>query len=603
MSVVELSPLDFILKTGDEKKALLLGIAAYLKKLNAFASVKKTPNLTEYNVGGVISIVEQLETLAKTYKTADGEVNSYLQEEDYFKFLVESWFCYEDCKVNNTAAKLKNYFNQEYDQSGTLASTIGKFILSLEPAINKIKYEMFKVSHKLLTRYSDYIVNGASQESEGTQTPDISTEITSNEVEDIQGLLRSFKTIFKLQKITKLKAAQRSIELRKTGNEFYKSNSSHAAVAKYSEALAYDPQNVALLSNRAAIYQLAKHPDNAIEDLKRAIEIDPSYEAAWTRLGFAYLTIGESLKSIEAYCKAIKLASDNKRVDTYIKRLVHALENAENRAKSSGISAADYSQYTDPIQVIIRNNPGSRPATRGPQSFISPQVTGQSASRPRSGDTYTNNINSNGQNGPPQFRGMPGNRNNGQQNHDGSRTPSNLVNTLNTLGNTILNSEAIGDFISNMQMENNNNASGNRTTSNNDTTNGQAPPAQDGFQNSNDSADRGNREQNGPQNRTQNATHTHGVPQHIQEAIMGALPQGLQGSLGSMLSSVINGGTIVDQSTVVLTLDQDGNPVFSSETANGNTGNGSTGGNNTNRNNNVDDDSDDDLDPADFDLD
>ena len=74
-----------------------------------------------------------------------------------------------------------------------------------------------------------------------------------------------------------------------------------AAIDYYTQALAITPDNKIYLSNRAAAYsQSGKHPQAAADALK-AVEIDPTYAKAWSRLGHARYALGDAKGSMEAY--------------------------------------------------------------------------------------------------------------------------------------------------------------------------------------------------------------------------------------------------------------------------------------------------------------
>lgn len=369
MSIVSLNPLDYILTSNEEKRAFLYGVATYLKRLNSFASSKKTPNLTEYNVGGVVTIVEHLEALASTYRSEEDQELVSEDEDQLFSLLNHSWFCYEDSKNQLSPVSLQSYFNSNFDRSGLLPFRIGQFLLSLEPAINTIKFEMFKVSHSLLARYSDLIKKGESlhlSDPNDTTYQKDKEAVYSQGEDDVKGLLSAFKTLYQLNKITNCNNHVKAHELRKQGNDSFKKSRFGNAIAKYTEAITLDPKNHVIYSNRAAAYTAINDPQSAISDLKESSKLKPDYETAWTRLGFSYLSVGDATKSVEAYCKAIKLASDQNRASQYLQKLCAALEEAETKANENGVTGG-LSQYIGPIQDLRERYAQSRPQTQQSQ--------------------------------------------------------------------------------------------------------------------------------------------------------------------------------------------------------------------------------------------
>jgi len=444
MSRVYLKPLDDILTENNEKRAFLYGVASYLKNLNTFASSKKTPNLTEYNVGGVISIVEQIETLAETYMSSDDQSWVAKESEECYNLLLASWFCYQDSKDQLDPVKMDNFFASDYDVSGKLPLRIGQFLITLEPAINTYKYEMFKVSFNLLARYSDHIKKGELipiTDANDDSYLKYKQEVLDQGHADLQALLRSFKTLFKLKNVDKRNFCTEGFKLRQKGNEYLKQKRYGAAIGKYTEGLNLDPSNYAILSNRAAVFTLVNDPESAIEDLKKAIRIDPGYETAWARLGFSYLSIGDSLKSVEAYAKAIRLASDKNMIVPYIKKLCESLRQAEARARSNGLSDR-LPQFLDPIQSILNANQTTRPQSQ-------PTAASQNQHNQRRGSPIpnVNDLNQPGliqeqlQNMFQQFR----NSNGGGD--AGNGQGGNFVSALNGIGSVLAGSDTFRNFV------------------------------------------------------------------------------------------------------------------------------------------------------------
>lgn len=57
------------------------------------------------------------------------------------------------------------------------------------------------------------------------------------------------------------------------------------AIAAYSKATQLDPTNPVYYSNRAAAHSSVEDHDSAINDAKKAAELDPSFVKAYSRLG------------------------------------------------------------------------------------------------------------------------------------------------------------------------------------------------------------------------------------------------------------------------------------------------------------------------------
>lgn len=68
-----------------------------------------------------------------------------------------------------------------------------------------------------------------------------------------------------------------------------------AAIESYSKAVALDPNNAVYFSNRAAAYASKGDHASAVEDAKRAIEVDPSFVKAYSRLGYSLHSVASDM--------------------------------------------------------------------------------------------------------------------------------------------------------------------------------------------------------------------------------------------------------------------------------------------------------------------
>jgi small glutamine-rich tetratricopeptide repeat-containing protein alpha len=78
-----------------------------------------------------------------------------------------------------------------------------------------------------------------------------------------------------------------------------------SAVDYYTQALALSPDNKIYLSNRAAAYSQSGQHALAAADALKAVEVDPGYAKAWSRLGHARYALGDAKGSMEAYQKGL----------------------------------------------------------------------------------------------------------------------------------------------------------------------------------------------------------------------------------------------------------------------------------------------------------
>lgn len=62
---------------------------------------------------------------------------------------------------------------------------------------------------------------------------------------------------------------------------------------KFSQALAIEPENHILYSNRSAVYSAQDEYQKALEDAEKAIEIKPDWSKGHARKGAAYRGLGD----------------------------------------------------------------------------------------------------------------------------------------------------------------------------------------------------------------------------------------------------------------------------------------------------------------------
>jgi len=79
-----------------------------------------------------------------------------------------------------------------------------------------------------------------------------------------------------------------------------------SAIEYYTQALRIVPDNPIYLSNRAAAYSSTAQYEKAILDAQVAVDTDPSYAKAWSRLGHARFAKGDARGAMEAYKAGIE---------------------------------------------------------------------------------------------------------------------------------------------------------------------------------------------------------------------------------------------------------------------------------------------------------
>ncbi|KAH9615901.1 hypothetical protein KSS87_004579 [Heliosperma pusillum] len=124
------------------------------------------------------------------------------------------------------------------------------------------------------------------------------------------------------------------------GNKAMQSKSYSDAIERYTCAVALCENNAVYYCNRAAAYTQVHKYNEAIKDCLKAIEIDPNYSKAYSRMGLAYYAQGKYSDAInKGFRKALELDPNNDAVKENIRvaeqKLIEELEQ-RNRSQFGG---------------------------------------------------------------------------------------------------------------------------------------------------------------------------------------------------------------------------------------------------------------------------
>ncbi|KAJ2780981.1 Small glutamine-rich tetratricopeptide repeat-containing protein 2 [Coemansia javaensis] len=113
------------------------------------------------------------------------------------------------------------------------------------------------------------------------------------------------------------------------------------AIDAYTRAIALVGDNAVFYGNRAAAYSQTGEHQKAVDDAKKALEIDPAYSKGYSRLGLAYFGLGSYKEAADAYEKGLELDPAN---PSMLKSLEHArakiAESPEGAAAARDVPSA-----------------------------------------------------------------------------------------------------------------------------------------------------------------------------------------------------------------------------------------------------------------------
>lgn len=115
-------------------------------------------------------------------------------------------------------------------------------------------------------------------------------------------------------------------ELKAKGNAAFSAKNFTEAIGFFTDAIAIDPSNHVLYSNRSASYASMEKYNEALEDAKKCVELKPDWPKGYSRLGAAYF-------GLEDWPEAAKAYEDGLKIDPANEQMKQALAEAKQAAK------------------------------------------------------------------------------------------------------------------------------------------------------------------------------------------------------------------------------------------------------------------------------
>ncbi|KAH7155629.1 heat shock protein STI1 [Dactylonectria estremocensis] len=115
-------------------------------------------------------------------------------------------------------------------------------------------------------------------------------------------------------------------ELKALGNKAIAAKDFDEAVDKFTQAIAIQPENHILFSNRSAAYASKKDWDNALSDAEQTTQIKPDWAKGWGRKGAALHGKGDLLGANDAYEEGLKHDANNAQLKNGLASVQKAME-------------------------------------------------------------------------------------------------------------------------------------------------------------------------------------------------------------------------------------------------------------------------------------
>jgi small glutamine-rich tetratricopeptide repeat-containing protein alpha len=99
--------------------------------------------------------------------------------------------------------------------------------------------------------------------------------------------------------------------LKAEGNKLLAAKDFKGAVEKYTAAIEADANNAVYYANRAAAYSQLQQHESAVYDAKKALQVNPNYSKAYSRLGHAEFCLGNYENAVDAYTLGLEKEPNN----------------------------------------------------------------------------------------------------------------------------------------------------------------------------------------------------------------------------------------------------------------------------------------------------
>ncbi|GAM35578.1 chaperone activator [Talaromyces pinophilus] len=160
--------------------------------------------------------------------------------------------------------------------------------------------------------------------------------------------------------------------LKAEGNKAFSTKDYATAIDKFTQAIAIEPQNHVLYSNRSAVYAATSEYQKALDDANKAIEIKPDWAKGWSRKGAAARGLGDLLLAHDAYEEATKLEPSNDQFKASFNSVKRAIDAEAQADGFQGDTGGLGGMFSDPnlIQKLASNPKTAIGAELGDPRFL-----------------------------------------------------------------------------------------------------------------------------------------------------------------------------------------------------------------------------------------
>lgn len=148
------------------------------------------------------------------------------------------------------------------------------------------------------------------------------------------------------------------------GNALFQKGDYPGAIKHYTEAIARNPEDGKIYSNRAACYQKLAEPHLALKDCDECIRVEPTFVKGYIRKGYALMAMRDQSKARTAFEQALEIDPNNaEAMDGYRKcsMTFGGTSDPEEARKRAMADPEIQKILTDPIMRMILDQMNNDP--------------------------------------------------------------------------------------------------------------------------------------------------------------------------------------------------------------------------------------------------
>jgi Flp pilus assembly protein TadD len=186
--------------------------------------------------------------------------------------------------------------------------------------------------------------------------------LSEHRTPELKTLLSDVEKIIKEEERRAFIDPEKAEEEKEKGNEFFKKGDFSQAVKHYTEAIARNPDDPKLYSNRAACYTKLAAFDLGLKDCEMCTKLDEKFIKGWIRKGKILQGMQNSSQALTAYQKALEIDPTNSEANDGYRACTMAVHSNPEEVRKKALNDPEIqSILKDPAMRMILEQMQSDP--------------------------------------------------------------------------------------------------------------------------------------------------------------------------------------------------------------------------------------------------